>query len=631
MTTNLALTRQAKTLLPLRGSRLFKLQRTGQRSALPDGITNHMRTSSISINDRLFHRTFVIFATLVLITATAFAQSQSETSSKPPPRPEDALMAKLREARKDPSQTVDLIVKLVQEFPDSGYAESVGFTFASALKLQAKLDIDPAKLAALAARYIAGTTTAPPLLRVRIHSRAVAAMLDNSLLEPAVELARQTVSVLDETKYVAHERQKYESRVESNKKRDPSYKPRPFDEARAHLDFRLAKISYYTSLGRGYLKLGKTAAAEESYKAAYQTDPVFAAAAAIGLATILEQRGNDRDALEYLARAALNGRMDKAGIAQFHSLYSKTHGGKLDGIEEYLDTRYRETYRNPVKGEKYRAERGRTDRVVLAEFFTGAGCIPCIPFDYSFETTLEDYSRNELALLVYHWHAPSLDPMGNRSSDARVKYYGVVGAPTVFLNGEKFSREQDSSANEDRDPNTARRAYAALNSKIRANLKTAPEARIKLTVKRDGSKVKTGITTDSLKDLERDVTLHVALIENEVIYSGENGLRFHPMVVRSLARSSGESGYGFKVVAGKANKFEYVFDLEGISAENLRYYDEWPAERNKEVNARVGGDAGFDVGTFKEQRHLIKADNLSVVAFLQDNKTKAILQAVYSK
>ena len=419
--------------------------------------------------------------------------------------------------------------------------------------------------------------------------------------------------------------------MESNRKRDSNYKPRPFDEARAHQDFRLAKISYYTSLGRGYFKLSKTGAAEESYKTAYQTDPVFAAAAAVGLATILEQRGNDRDALECLARAAVNGRMDKAGIAQFHSLYSKTHGGKLDGVEEYLDARYRETYRNPVKGEKYRAEPGRTDRVVLAEFFTGAGCIPCIPFDYSFETTLEDYSRNELALLVYHWHAPSLDPMGNRSSDARVKYYGVVGAPTVFLNGEKFSREQDSSANEDRDPNTARRAYAALNSKIRANLKTAPEARIKLTVKRVASNVKTSITTDQVKDLAGDVTLHVALIENEITYSGENGLRFHPMVVRSLARSGDQTDYGFKVVGGAANKFDYVFDLERISAENLRYYNEWPVERNKEVNAHIGGDAGFDVGTFKEQRHLIKPNNLSVVAFLQDNKSKAILQAVYTE
>src|SRR5205085_8656940 len=93
----------------------------------------------------------------------------------------------------------------------------------------------------------------------------------------------------------------------------------------------------------------------------------------------------------------------------------------------------------------------------------------------------------------------------------------------------------------------------------------------------------------------------------------------------------GASDYGFKVAPGQANKIEHVFDLDSVTAENLRYYDEWPVERNKEVNARIGGDADFDVGKFKEQRHLINPNHLSVVAFLQDNKTKAILQAVYFK
>jgi hypothetical protein len=218
------------------------------------------------------------------------------------------------------------------------------------------------------------------------------------------------------------------------------------------------------------------------------------------------------------------------GIAQFHSLYRKAHSGKLDGVEEYLDARYRESYRNPVKGEKYRAEPGRTNRVVLAESFTGAGCIPCIPFDYSFETALEDYTREELALLVYHWHAPTLDPMGNRASDARVKYYGVVGAPTVFLNGARFSRDVDSSLNEDREPNTARRTYAALNSKI----KRMP--RLLLNWGSNCRRSATGQTSRQhrrcLKTLPVEMCpLHVALVEE--ILRRETDFGFHPMVVQA--------------------------------------------------------------------------------------------------
>lgn len=574
---------------------------------------------------------WLFVAVLMLIPATSFSQSQSETAPKPPPRPEDALMAKLREARKDPAQTVDLIVKLVQEFPQSPTAESAGFMFGNALKAQAKLDNDAAKLQALATRYVAGTASAPAPLRVRINSRAASAMLDNNLPEPAIELARQTIPLLDETKYVENEREKYESRIETVKKRDPNYKARPFDEPRAHLDFGLAKVSYYTSLGRGYQKLGNTTQAEEAFQTAYKTNPMYAPVASVGLATILEQRGKDREALEYLSRAALNGRMDKGGIAQFQALYRKTHGGKLDGIEEYLDARYREGYKNPVKGEKYRSEAGRTDRVVLAEFFTGAGCVPCIPFDYSFETSLEDYSRSELALLVYHWHAPSLDPMGNRSSDARVKYYGVTGAPTVFLNGKRFSRGENNSSGEDRDPNTARNMYAALNSEIRTGLKTPADWQITVQGVRDGSNVKATYTTRRGKDAPSDVTLHIALVENEITYSGENGLRFHPMVVRSLAKGAGAGEYGLNPGVAESGKGEYTFNLESISAENLRYYDEWPVERNKEVNTRIGGDAEFDVGAFRDHKHLINPEHLSVVAFLQDNKTKAILQASYAR
>ncbi|MGH9769071.1 MAG: hypothetical protein ACREAB_16710, partial [Blastocatellia bacterium] len=141
--------------------------------------------------------------------------------------------------------------------------------------------------------------------------------------------------------------------------------------------------------------------------------------------------------------------------------------------------------------------------------------------------------------------------------------------------------------------------------------------------------VKAVVAVDGLKDTSPDLTLHLALVEDEVHYSGENGLRFHPLVVRNLARAAGADEYGFKVDPARANSFAHTFDLDAISAENLRYYDEWPVERNKEVNARIGGEAEFDVGGFKEPRHLINPGKLSVVAFLQDNKTRQILQSVF--
>ncbi len=171
--------------------------------------------------------------------------------------------------------------------------------------------------------------------------------------------------------------------------------------------------------------------------------------------------------------------------------YQRTHGGKLDGLEEYLDARYRQGYRNPLKSEKHTPTPPALAGPCWWSPFTGAGCIPCIPFDYSFETALEDYSRNDLVLLVYHWHAPTLDPMGNRSSDARVTYYGVQGAPTVFLNGQRFNDKGDGDARiKSEAEKKATSVYASVTSVINKEIEAPAPAQLKLDAERSGKGVK---------------------------------------------------------------------------------------------------------------------------------------------
>ncbi len=563
------------------------------------------------------------------ISLTAFAQAQTSASPTPPPtRPEDDIVKQMRAARNDPSQYVELIVRMVKEFPETPHAESAGFSFSSALKRQARNDNEPAKMRELAKRFIEGTASAPAMLRVHTNGSAVRAMLDNDLTEEAIVLGRQTVALLNEKEYLAFSRKQYDRDIERAVKANPSYEPRPFGEAMAIDLFRRRKAEYYSQLGRAYLRVDDLERAEEAYRQAYEVGQDASAAA--GIATILERRGNDKEALAYFTHAVLTGRLDKSGIEHFHRLYKRMHGGSLDGVEEYLDARYRKNYRNPLKGEKYTPTPGRTDRIVLAEFFTGAGCIPCIPFDYSFETALTDYLRNEFILLAYHWHAPSLDPMGNRSSDARVKYSDVNSAPTIFIDGQKFTVE---SGGDERLKSEAEKkattVYSAVTSRINKNLEIASYAELTVNAEHAEKGLKAIVTVANIKEAGPDVTLHVALVEEEVHYSGENGLRFHPMVVRSLARVSGADGYGFAVNTAQTNRYEHVFDIDDVVAQNLRYYDEWPIERNKEVNERIGGDAEFDVGRFKEQRHLINREHLSIVAFLQDNKSKKILQSAF--
>jgi hypothetical protein len=119
---------------------------------------------------------------------------------------------------------------------------------------------------------------------------------------------------------------------------------------------------------------------------------------------------------------------------------------------------------------------------------------------------------------------------------------------------------------------------------------------------------------------DRTVRLQIALVEIEVSYSGANGLHFQPMVVRNLAGDG--PGKGF-VASGEAPMTKSVdFDLPAITADNLAYYDWYKADLKKRTNGAVEG-------SFRDQKHVMDPAKLAVVAFLQDEKTKAVLQAAY--
>ena len=57
-----------------------------------------------------------------------------------------------------------------------------------------------------------------------------------------------------------------------------------------------------------------------------------------------------------------------------------------------LDTEYHKRFPNPVHVEAYKPTAARTDRVVLAEVFTGSGCPPCAGADIAFDAAMERYA-----------------------------------------------------------------------------------------------------------------------------------------------------------------------------------------------------------------------------------------------
>ena len=372
---------------------------------------------------------------------------------------------------------------------------------------------------------------------------------------------------------------------------------------------RKTRASYLGTLGRALLNNGKAAEAEKTLKEAYSLDP-SSPAVDHGLAEIAEKRGDLQQALSYEMAAFLTSQSSEEARprTKIEELYRKLHGS-LDGLDAALDARYEKESPNPLAVERYHSGRSRTNRVVLAELFTGAGCAPCAAADLAFDGLAERYSHNDLAVLIYHLHIPRPDPMTNPSAQTRHDFYTPPGTPTYVIDGDAV-------------PGGGGRDYAntlfnRIVSAIDPELEKPPEASIVLTARLEANHVVVNANLDRITSTSKDLRLQIALVEDKLRYSGENGIRFHNMVVRSLA---GDKEGGFVVAAGQPASIKQDFDIGAISNELKKSLDDY----------EVAGHRG-EPFTFTEKKYQIDPAMLSVVAFVQDNTTKNVLQAVYTR
>ncbi len=368
------------------------------------------------------------------------------------------------------------------------------------------------------------------------------------------------------------------------------------------------KAGYYATLGRVYLKQGKLKEAEQNLKQAREFNP-SSSVALIGLAELYTKQGNEKLALETYSSAAVSGKMSADARKQFEALYSKANNGSLKGLEEKLDAEYLKLNPLPVKVEHYKPTEKRSTHTVLAEVFTGAGCGPCVAADLGFDAMLERYKRDELVVVMYHVHIPLPDPMTNPATIARSKFYAVPGVPSYAMDG------KSSTGGGSRDMTQG--FYDRVNPDVEKLLETPSNADLKLETAMEGQTIKAKVAISNLKSDSDKLKLHIVLAEEKLRYTGENGVRFHPMVVRSVA---GPEYGGLPITVKEGQTLDWSFDLAAIAAEARKHLDTYEKEGHR-------GDAF----TFSEKKDQIDPNALSVIAFVQDEKTKAVLQTVSMK
>ena len=377
-------------------------------------------------------------------------------------------------------------------------------------------------------------------------------------------------------------------------------------------DFRNTRAQGIETLALIRLMRGDVARAEKEFKDAFTTNPALTRAP-LELARIEAKRGNGKAALEYYLPLMVQARLKPAEEAEVRALYTRTNGAGAD-IDKALDKAYHDKYPNPVKAEAYTrtGAAATSKRVVLAEMFTGSGCPPCVAADLALEAVLVRYPTDTMVGLAYHANIPAPDPMVVAGSEVRRKYYAVTGVPTFEVDG--VSRVGGGGRD---NTGTVYKNYMGM---IEKAIEKPAAASVSVSATTDGSTVKVRARVSDVKGDAKDLRLQLVLAEHELRFAGENGIRFHPLVVRDVA---GENHGGFAVNATGETTTEWTFDLATIRADIKKTIDDEIARRRK---AEPPGGTPRDYRA--ENKAMIDIDPaaLSVVAFVQA-ADKSVLQA----
>lgn len=289
-----------------------------------------------------------------------------------------------------------------------------------------------------------------------------------------------------------------------------------------------------------------------------------------------------------------------------------TKAGKPDEAKPYLAqitklesrdyAEYAKTF--PFKPEPFAGRKAKSDRAMLVEVFTGAECPPCVAADLAFDGLMKTYKPSEVICLQYHLHIPRPDPLTSPDAMKRVEEaYAdqVEGTPTVFVAGKLGPPCGGTKA-------AAEKAYASLRKVVEDGLEKPAGVKLGLTV----AKGEKGglIAKASVSDLEtpgEKVMLRFALAEERIRYTGGNGLRYHHMVVRSMP--GGTKGFP---LTKKTAEQTAAFNPDELRTSLSKYLSDFAREESP----------------FPRPDRPLALKNLKLVAFIQNDATKEILQAV---
>lgn len=283
---------------------------------------------------------------------------------------------------------------------------------------------------------------------------------------------------------------------------------------------------------------------------------------------------------------------------------AKKYDVRVAKLDEVLDREYSEKM-PPFKGTAFKGRTSKSERAVFMELFTGAMCPPCVAADLAFDVLQKTYKPSELVLIQYHMHIPGPDPMTNPDTEARWSYYTkafpkeVRGVPSSIFNGQPKAGGGGGLAN-------AESKYDAYRQVIDPLLEDSAGAKISLQAIRKGDAIEIFAKVSDLTGPGADKKLRILLTEETVRYPGSNKIRLHHNVVRAMP--GGVDGFA---LTEAASRHKASVNLPALRGSLVKYLDNYQNT----------------VRPFSHPSRPLDMSHLRVVAFVQDDATREILQA----
>ena len=311
--------------------------------------------------------------------------------------------------------------------------------------------------------------------------------------------------------------------------------------------------------------------------------------------------------MEYLISARLTGRAPDSANRHSKSCTRRATTVPLDGLEAMLDGEYAKRFPNPIRVEPYKPTAKRSDRMVLAEVFTGSGCRRArAPTWHS--TRRWSGMRAGPGGGDVPRACPAAGPDDHTETTARSKNYGSDWRADFAIDGKKTIR---------RDPrDMAPGVLERFNKDLETGSRDGGRGPVKMDAGMNGATVK--------------VSRRGGRCEERV--QGSEGCRSSWWRRKSgtwTERYALPPDGGPRIRRGEGGRLR---DRAATARERSRRAS-IPTRISKEIHKQLDeyeakGHRG-ETFTFSAKKYAINRGDLAVVVFVQDDKTRHVLQAGY--